>query len=178
MKYVLGRLPEILWKGITVTSHHSHDHDACIETALADAERICAARGLRFTDLRKQVLKMVWESHKAVKAYDLLDQLAAKGGSAKPPTVYRALDFLMEEGLVHKIESLNAYVGCPHPDDLHVSQFLICDICQNVEEVTSVVLTDSLLSAARQAEFDVSRQTVELHGTCGACRQIEAARLS
>jgi Fur family zinc uptake transcriptional regulator len=148
---------------------HKHDHDACIENAVADAERICAERGSRFTDLRRRILTMIWQGHKAVKAYDLLDQLATEGGSAKPPTVYRALDFLMEEGLVHKIESLNAYVGCPHPGDSHISQFLICDRCENVEEVTSDELNTAVSSSAKSAGFQIDTQTLELHGVCKAC---------
>lgn len=148
---------------------HKHDHDACIENAVADAERICAERGTRFTELRRRILTMIWQGHKAVKAYDLLDQLATEGGSAKPPTVYRALDFLMEEGLVHKIESLNAYIGCPHPGDNHISQFLICDSCETVEEVVSEKLSDAVSSSADNAGFKISRQTLELHGLCKAC---------
>ncbi|GHF30589.1 transcriptional repressor [Kordiimonas sediminis] len=149
--------------------HESHDHNACIQDALDEAERICTERGTRFTKLRRQVLQMVWQGHKAVKAYDLLDQLAAEGGSAKPPTVYRALDFLMEEGFVHKIQSLNAYVGCPHPGKSHVSQFLICDSCSGIEEVTSEQMTREIELAAKRAQFKISSQTVELHGTCRSC---------
>ncbi len=148
---------------------HKHDHDLCIDNAVAVAERICSERGSRFTDLRKRILIMIWKGHKAVKAYDLLDQLAKEGGSAKPPTVYRALDFLMDEGLVHKIESLNAYIGCPHPGDHHVSQFLICDDCENVEEVTSSELSQAVVYAAKKADFRIQRQTLELHGTCKTC---------
>ncbi|WP_020400076.1 transcriptional repressor [Kordiimonas gwangyangensis] len=155
---------------------HSHDHSICIETAIAEAERLCAERGSRFTDLRRRILKMIWQGHKAVKAYDLLDQLATEGGSAKPPTVYRALDFLMEEGLVHKIESLNAYIGCPHPGDNHVSQFLICDKCETVKELSSDELTTAVMNAAKQANFAIRRQTLELHGVCANCqRNREAA---
>lgn len=148
---------------------HKHDHDLCIDTAVAKAEQICAERGTRFTELRKRILIMIWREHKAVKAYDLLDQLANEGGSAKPPTVYRALDFLMEEGLVHKIESLNAYIGCPHAGNHHVSQFLICDACEVVEEVTSPELSQAVVYASQQADFKIQRQTLELHGTCKAC---------
>ncbi len=150
---------------------HSHDHSVCIETALAEAERLCAERGSRFTDLRRRILKMIWQGHKAVKAYDLLDQLATEGGSAKPPTVYRALDFLMDEGLVHKIESLNAYIGCPHPGDNHVSQFLICDKCETVREVTTSDLKEAVLSAAQASDFSIRRQTLELHGVCANCQR-------
>ncbi len=154
---------------------HKHDHEACIENAVADAERICADRGTRFTDLRRRILTMIWQGHKAVKAYDLLDQLATTGGSAKPPTVYRALDFLMEEGLVHKIESLNAYVGCPHPGDNHISQFLICDKCETVEEVASGALNAAVKAVARDSGFSIHKQTLELHGMCKRCLQDKKA---
>ena len=154
---------------------HKHDHGVCIDKAVADAERICDERGSRFTELRRRILTMIWQGHKAVKAYDLLDQLANEGGSAKPPTVYRALDFLMEEGLVHKIESLNAYVGCPHPGETHVSQFLICDKCEIVQEVTTDALDQAVTAAADEADFKIHRQTLELRGLCKSCASIERA---
>ena len=154
---------------------HKHDHHACIEKAVADAERICAERGSRFTELRRRILTMIWQGHKAVKAYDLLDQLANDGGSAKPPTVYRALDFLMEEGLVHKIESLNAYVGCPHPEDQHISQFLICEKCGVVEEVSNDALDSALRASAELAGFEIRKQTLELRGICKSCISKEQA---
>ena len=154
---------------------HSHDHEACIDNAVEEAARLCAERGSRFTDLRKRILIMIWQGHKAVKAYDLLDQLANEGGSAKPPTVYRALDFLMDEGLVHKIESLNAYIGCPHPEGDHVSQFLICDECETVDEVTSDALNKAVTKASVDKSFSIKRQTLELHGICAACAKKKQA---
>ncbi|MFC3053184.1 transcriptional repressor [Kordiimonas pumila] len=152
-----------------------HDHTLCVDQAVAEAERLCNARGSRFTKLRKQILVMIWQGHKAVKAYDLLDQLAVEGGSAKPPTVYRALDFLMEEGLVHKIQSLNAYIGCPHPGDQHISQFLICDKCETVQEVMTDALGEAVTEAARAAFFTIRRQTLELHGLCQTCTGISGS---
>lgn len=154
---------------------HKHDHDACIDRAVSDAERICAERGSRFTELRRRILTMIWQGHKAVKAYDLLDRLAKEGGSAKPPTVYRALDFLMEEGLVHKIESLNAYIGCPHPGNTHISQFLICDKCETVQEISTEALDVAVTTAANQASFKIHRQTLELRGLCSNCVSAERA---
>lgn len=162
-----------LIEGYNVT--HSHDHSACIEDAIARAEKICMDRGSRFTSLRRQILEMVWQGHTAVKAYDLLDQLAKQGGSAKPPTVYRALDFLMDEGLVHKIESLNAYVGCIHPENTHISQFLICDKCETVQEMSSPALDQAVMGAANHANFAIDRQTLELHGLCAGCKASEQA---
>ena len=93
----------------------------------------------------------------------------------KPPTVYRALDFLMDEGLVHKIESLNAYIGCPHPEGDHVSQFLICDECETVDEVTSAALSKAVTKASAEKSFSIKRQTLELHGICAACAKEKQA---
>jgi len=149
-----------------------HDHDLCVEQALEAAEVLCNKNGSRFTDLRRKVFAMVWQSHRAIKAYDLLDKMATEGRSAKPPTVYRALDFLMEQGLVHKIQSLNAYVGCPHPGRNHVSQFLICDTCETVQEVHSDGMQSELKKVSQSAGFQTSRQTIELHGVCANCAAI------
>ena len=96
---------------------HDHDHTKCISEAVAIAREICAKHGERFTELRGRVLELVWDSHRPIGAYAILERLKSDGRSAAPPTVYRALDFLMGVGLVHRIESLNAYVGCAHPGD-------------------------------------------------------------
>ena len=154
---------------------HEHNHSDCVDDAIARAVEICEKRGVRFTDLRKTVLSLVWNGHEAVKAYDVLDQLAALGGSAKPPTVYRALEFLMEQGLVHKIESLNAYVGCPHPGDDHVSQFFICDDCGEVEEANLPDLEILISAQAKKSGFNIYRQTVEIRGQCQECSSRAAA---
>ena len=111
-----------------------HDHEQCVDDALSKAAVLCTRRGARLTRLRRRVLELVWQGHAAVKAYDILHELGSAAGTAKPPTVYRALDFLMAHGLVHRLESLNAYVGCPDPDAAHEGQFLICDACGAVSE--------------------------------------------
>ena len=151
-----------------MTAQHNHQH--CIEDALRTADDLCTARGVRFTSLRRRILEMVWQGHKAVKAYDLLDQLAEEGGSAKPPTVYRVLEFLIAEGFVHKIKSLNAYVGCPHPGRPHVSQFLICERCAGIEETNSMILDDAIEQAAAKAGFHILGRTIELRGICSDCQ--------
>ena len=93
-----------------------HDHSRCVAEALAEAEALCAKQGTRLTTLRKRVLELVWASHKPLGAYDILGVLSEEDGRrAAPPTVYRALDFLLENGLVHRIASLNAFIGCVHP---------------------------------------------------------------
>ena len=147
-----------------------HDHAACIDAALDRAAELCARRGARLTRLRRRVLELVWQGHAAVKAYDLLGALDRKGGAAKPPTVYRALDFLMAHGLVHRLESLNAYIGCPQPDAPHDGQFLICDSCGHVSEFEAPAIQDAIEVQAADSEFAVERRTVEVRGVCRGCR--------
>jgi Fur family zinc uptake transcriptional regulator len=147
-----------------------HDHAACVRTAVDTAVELCAARGARLTALRRRVLELVWGSHGAVKAYDLLDRLAAEAPGARPPTVYRALDFLMAQGLVHRVDSLNAFVGCPQAAEHHAAQFYICDACGEVREIDEPAIIDALSRGARRLGFRVERQMVELHGRCETCR--------
>jgi Fur family zinc uptake transcriptional regulator len=149
-----------------------HDHAACIDAALDRAAQLCARRGARLTQLRRRVLELVWQSHAAVKAYDLLATLGRKGGAAKPPTVYRALDFLMAHGLVHRLESLNAYVGCPQPDAPHDGQFLICEACGQVSEFEAPAIQDAIELQAADLGFAVGQQTVEVRGVCRGCRPV------
>ena len=146
-----------------------HTHAQCVGRALKRAEALCHQRGTRFTRMRRRVLELIWESHRAVKAYDLLDRLTESEKSARPPTVYRALEFLIEHGLVHRVDSLNAYVGCSGSDDLHNAQFLICQKCGEVREVDGALIDRAVRRQAAAAGFTVRRQTVELHGECPSC---------
>ena len=150
-------------------SGYAHDHEKCVRDALNSAQRLCGERGVRLTPLRKRVLELVWQSHEAIKAYALLDKLGGAGASAKPPTVYRALEFLLAQGLIHRIESDNAYTGCRHPETPHECQLLICDDCHHVEEVTITSVSDTLRQQAGKHGFRVNRQMVEIHGQCPAC---------
>jgi Fur family transcriptional regulator, zinc uptake regulator len=152
------------------TSLADHDHAACIDSALDVAAELCARRGARLTRLRRRVLELVWQGHAAVKAYDLLAELDRKGGAAKPPTVYRALDFLMAHGLVHRLESLNAYVGCPQPDAAHDGQFLICNSCGHVREFEAPAIQNAIQVLAADSDFAVEQRTVEVRGVCRGCR--------
>jgi Fur family zinc uptake transcriptional regulator len=147
-----------------------HDHARCIEDALRNAAALCARRGARLTVLRRRVLELVWQRHAAVKAYHLLDELGASGGVPKPPTVYRALDFLIAHGLVHRLESLNAYVGCPMPDAAHEGQFLICGACGGVSEFAAPAIRGAIAEQAARRRFAIAAQTVEVRGTCRLCR--------
>lgn len=148
----------------------AHDHDRCIREALKSAESICGERGVRLTPLRRRVLELIWRSHEAVKAYELLEMLGREDvGSAKPPTVYRALDFLMENGLIHRIESDNAYVGCRHPQHPHSFQLMLCKECRHVEEVEVPGVGESVSQHARKIGFRVQEQTIEVRGLCREC---------
>jgi Fur family zinc uptake transcriptional regulator len=151
-----------------------HDHDRCITAALGEAERLCARRGARLTALRKRVLALVWTSHSPVGAYDILDRLSREQGRAAPPTVYRALEFLLEQGLVHRIESLNAFVGCPHPGKTHSGQFLICRDCGAAAEMQDRTIDRAISSQAAACGFTVEGKTVEVRGLCPACQATSA----
>ena len=146
-----------------------HDHTRCIDDALQRAAMLCARRGARLTPMRRRVLELVWQSHAAVKAYDVLAELGHADSSAKPPTVYRALDFLIAHGLVHRLESLNAYVGCPEPDASHQGQFLICKSCGGVSEFEAPAIQKAIAAQAAGQGFAVARQTIEVRGVCRAC---------
>ena len=151
-------------------SGHGHDHQSCRAEALDHAERICARRGARLTKLRRQVLELIWESHAPVGAYDLLGRLGRERGGAAPPTVYRALDFLLEHGLIHRIESLNAFVGCAVPVEAHAGQFLICRTCGAAAEMHDPRVNRAIDRGAAELGFAVEHQTVEVRGLCPGCR--------
>ena len=139
---------------------------------LARAEETCAAHGTRLTANRRDVLALILTAEGPVTAYVLLDRLKQSHPGAVPPTVYRALDFLREQGLVHKIERLNAYVGCveaaSHAHD-HPVQFLICRDCGGVTEVEDDEVAEALAHAAQRTGFSPAHATVEVEGTCGNC---------
>jgi Fur family zinc uptake transcriptional regulator len=147
-----------------------HNHRACVATALSAAEKLCAERGEQLTALRRRVLELVWAGHKPVGAYQVLDALRADGRSAAPPTVYRALDFLLAQGLVHRVESLNAFIGCPHPGAAHATQFLICKDCGTAVELDDPRIDAAIDGTAAKLGFAVAARTVEIAGTCADCR--------
>jgi Fur family zinc uptake transcriptional regulator len=150
---------------------HAHDHRHCIDDALSRAETVCAERGARMTPLRRRVLELVWDSHAPIGAYAIMDLLrAADDRAAAPPTVYRALEFLLDQGLVHKIESLNAFVGCDRPEERHISQFLICTSCKAAVELNDPAITQAVEASAQRSGFSLTRLTIEAQGLCAACR--------
>ncbi|MGH8494450.1 MAG: Fur family transcriptional regulator [Moraxellaceae bacterium] len=149
-----------------------HDHSHCVHDALASADRLCAESGARLTPLRRRVLELVWDSHRPLGAYELLNQLTAEGHKPAPPTVYRALEFLLEQRLVHRIASRNAFVGCSHPGAVHAGYFLLCEACGNAEEIADArALGNAVDKAAADAAFEIKSQTLELTGLCRHCRE-------
>jgi Fur family transcriptional regulator, zinc uptake regulator len=158
-------------KTSTPTPSKTHDHAHCIEDAVAAAETLCTAKGLRFTPLRRRVLELVWSSHKPVGAYALLDQLRNEELGSAPPTVYRTLDFLIEHGLIHRIERMNAFVGCSHPGEAHRGFFLICGECGNAEEMESAGVAESIATTANRRGFAARDMTLEVTGVCAECRR-------
>jgi Fur family zinc uptake transcriptional regulator len=149
-----------------------HDHDRCSADALKHAESLCAERGQRLTPIRRRVLELLLESHQPLGAYEIMDRAAEAGARPAPITIYRALDFLRDNGLVHRIESRNAFVACVNnhgSGDLVV--FLICERCGAVGEASSQAVADQLKAAARAAGFTPKAPVIEVSGVCSHCRQ-------
>ncbi len=146
-----------------------HDHANCTQGALDQAEAVCASNGRKLTALRKEVLTIVWQTHKPVGAYDVLDALRQRGHKPSPPTAYRALDFLVNARLIHRLESLNAYIGCPAPGKGHQGQFLICTQCKGVAEIDDPGIVNAIDSTAASLGFNANQQTIEITGLCESC---------
>lgn len=148
-----------------------HDHAPCVRGALDAADALARRRGLRFTPMRRRVLEIVLSGHEPMGAYDILHALGEAPGARKPapPTVYRALDFLRREGLVHRIDTLNAFVACFAPEHGHRAHFLLCRQCGCVAEIAHGALDRALADAAADAGFSVERETVEIAGLCAGC---------
>ncbi|EMB4325808.1 zinc uptake transcriptional repressor Zur [Pluralibacter gergoviae] len=145
------------------------------QSMLAHAEKICAQRSVRLTPQRLEVLRLMTLQKGAISAYDLLDLLKISEPQAKPPTVYRALDFLLEQGFVHKVESTNSYVLChlfDHPS--HSSAMFICDRCGSVKEQGAEGVEDIMHSLAANMGFALRHNVIEAHGLCAECVEVES----
>jgi Fur family zinc uptake transcriptional regulator len=159
--------------------HRHEGHDAChgdVADMLARAEAVCRERGLQFTPLRREVMEAVAEAGKAQGAYDIAEKLSAPGKRVAPVSVYRALDFLMQQGLVHRIASRNAFIPCAHghaPGEGVI--FLICRTCGGVDEASSEELEDGLGRTLKRAGFTPAHSILEVEGDCGACRERQQA---
>ena len=141
-----------------------------LEERLAQAEAVCARAGARLTEIRREVLALILASGEPVGAYALLDRLKLARANAAPVTVYRALEFLLAHGLIHKVERLNAFIGCiEHGGHDHAVQFLICSQCGGVSEIEDAGIAAAVASASAAAGFRPGRVTVEVEGRCSNC---------
>lgn len=141
-----------------------HEHTKPLSERIETARQIVVDAGQRFTPLREHVLELILKDGGAVKAYDLLDRLSPDLGSPKPPTVYRALEFLSKHGLIHRVEALNAFIACDHDHQGHLAEFFICENCHDVEERHAHDHTD-----CKPEGFEIKRSVVEHYGQCGRC---------
>lgn len=153
----------------TIAFNTNHNHQQCVSSALTNAKQLCREQGQRLTPIRELVLRLVWQSHKPLGAYELLPQLADAGFNSAPPTVYRALDFLQELGLIHRIASMNAFIGCSHPDEAHPNAFMICRECKSAAELDTSALNSALATAAESLGFQIEQESIELLGLCQQC---------
>lgn len=152
---------------------HPHSHQHCVDDALRRAGQLCESRGARLTPLRQRVLELIWQSHRPMGAYALLDALGPGDGEKKPapPTVYRALEFLLEQRLIHRIASLNAYVGCPDPEHRHAGYFMICHQCGNAAEIARPErIAGAIADETTELGFLIESQTLEIVGVCEQCQ--------
>ena len=147
----------------------SHDHSQCLGDAMAQAEAISAATGARLTPVRRRALELLLESHRAMGAYEVLERLAAEGYGKQPPVAYRALEFLVGLGLVHRINRLNAFAACTHPGQNHTPAFLICRLCHLVAEAPAARARAALEASAATSGFIVEFASFEAVGLCPAC---------
>ncbi len=154
-----------------------HDHGDCVRGLVAAAEAACVAKRLRLTPIRRRVLEILLEEHRALGAYDVLGRLQAEGLGAHPPAAYRALDFLVTHDFAHKLERLNAFVACvrpadaPRPNATHRPAFLICRKCAAVAEADAREIAKALAGTAAAAGFQLERAAVEAEGLCPACQK-------
>ena len=148
-----------------------HDHGRCTTDALRHAERVCAVRAQKLTPIRRQVLEALLSSHRPLGAYEVIEELAKSMPRPAPITVYRALDFLIDNGLVHRIESRNAFLACAQDHDATAMvAFLICERCGLVGEIPAAPVVQSLDASARATGFAPSMSLVEITGVCAHCQ--------
>jgi Fur family transcriptional regulator, zinc uptake regulator len=156
---------------VTDIAFEPHDHSHCRQDTLRHVEILCAENKLQFTPVRRRVLEILLRDHRALGAYDILPILAEDGLGSQPPAVYRALDFLVKNGLAHRIERFNAYTACAHLDRDHVPAFLVCRGCKAVAEAETQLSHGRLGSAARDIGFTIERLVVEAEGLCPSCTE-------
>jgi Fur family transcriptional regulator, zinc uptake regulator len=146
-----------------------HDHAACSGSLMSRAEDLARARRMRLTPVRRRALEILLSEHRALGAYEVLDRLAESGFPRQPPVAYRALEFLVEMGLAHRIDALNAFAACMHPGERHEAAFLICRTCGALAEVPAGRVRAALEGAAAGTGFRVERASLEAVGLCPGC---------
>ena len=151
----------------------THNHTSCISNAVVSARDACAKAGLRLTPVRERVLEILLQEHRAMGAYDVLDRLREEGLGSQPPVIYRALEFLVSNGFVHRVERLNAFIACARPGEAHAPAFLICRKCSGVAEATGSQMGSGLGKLANDAGFEIESTVVEAEGICPNCRKSE-----
>ena len=150
--------------------HQPHDHVRCINAAISRAHELCADSNVRMTPTREAILRLLWQSHQPLGAYQLQEQLAkVTDKPVAPPTIYRAIEFLLELGLVHRIPSLNAFFGCPFPNSEHSNIFMVCEQCKTVAEMADNKINHLLSELSQKAKFTLNSKTIELFGLCPNC---------
>lgn len=154
---------------------HPHNHATCIATGVSAAAETCAAQGLQLTDVRRRVLEILLEQHRALGAYEILEVLREEGLGSQPPVAYRALDFLTKHGFAHKIERLNKFIACSDIGGDHTPAFLICTGCDLVAEAHLESSKGRLSEAAAAVGFTIDRAVLEAEGLCQTCREKAAA---
>ncbi len=154
------------------SAYHLHNHQKCVNAALTQARERCTKANARLTPIREAVLSLIWHSHKPMGAYQIVEQLPLiTGKGIQAPSVYRAIDFLLELGLVHRITSLNAYIGCPFPGSEHSDLFMICRSCGATAEVGDEAINGMIAETIRKTGFVRETQSIELTGLCPACQE-------
>ncbi|MQQ09701.1 transcriptional repressor [Epibacterium sp. SM1979] len=151
-------------------SFEIHDHSVCTDKTMQEVDAYCETHKLQFTPIRRKVLTIMLEEHRAWGAYEILDRLRSEGQSAQPPVAYRALEFLVKHRFAHKIERLNAFIACTHPGQHHAPAFLICRSCEKVAEAHTEPSSGELGAAAEAIGFHIERTVIEAVGLCATCR--------
>ena len=155
---------------------HRSRHDGARST-LEWAGALCRQRGARLTPGRQRVLALVRAQRAPIKAYDILRRLRRENYAAHPPTVYRALDFLLKHKLIHRLHSCHAYIACAHPRALHEAcYFLVCSACGEYQECCNKSLTNAIRRTAKGNRFSARHTALEIQGLCRACAQADAGQ--
>lgn len=151
-------------------NNRCNTHHKCIDEAIKKAEFLCRTNKVFFTPLRKAILELIWQSHLPLKAYDILEQLKVKNSSARPITIYRSLDFLIENKMIHKIESQNSFFGCSHPGEHRNCYFTICQKCNMVTELCNEEFSLQIEKQINKSCFQTKTIILEIQGLCSNCQ--------